>query len=371
MTLDFIVNSNTRDKKFSNDLITAVKKVNEGVVTSERIIQLTSVIELGRTSVIFLENDEQIVKFLDKMKIQSDYKRYNLFNHIFVIENKYSDLSYLQKYVWNTFAQRKILGLIQHFHILIENSTTRDLNLLALRRLTEQDCQAKIEVINTFSFKYQKWMKTLNTNSNFYDLHDCHLNIRILSSERGGEREDQKVDLNFNSIILFTDYMLYISSQKYYFTYSVCDNDAEADLFIAFKYIMNEEMYYMNFYTVYTDEQTLILSTGKPYSSFEKLILPFDEMTWIIFLIYCKTGLIFILIIKKIINRKTKTVQTFLFGHQVESPAFNMVIGFFGQSQNILPRRNFARFLLMVYILFCLIIRTGYQGIQFQLMCTV
>lgn len=32
----------------------------------------------------------------------------------------------------------------------------------------------------------------------------------------------------------------------------------------------------------------------------------------------------------------------------------------------ILPGRNFSRFLLTLYILFCLIIRTAYQGKQFE-----
>ena len=33
-----------------------------------------------------------------------------------------------------------------------------------------------------------------------------------------------------------------------------------------------------------------------------------------------------------------------------------------------MPGRNFARFNLMMYILFCLVIRTAYQGVQFDLM---
>jgi hypothetical protein len=34
----------------------------------------------------------------------------------------------------------------------------------------------------------------------------------------------------------------------------------------------------------------------------------------------------------------------------------------------ILPGRNFARFNLMMFILFCLVIRTAYQGVQFTMM---
>ncbi len=34
----------------------------------------------------------------------------------------------------------------------------------------------------------------------------------------------------------------------------------------------------------------------------------------------------------------------------------------------ILPGRNFARFNLMVFILFSLVVRTAYQGVQFDMM---
>lgn len=40
----------------------------------------------------------------------------------------------------------------------------------------------------------------------------------------------------------------------------------------------------------------------------------------------------------------------------------------FGGGQQVLPNRNFARFLLMNFILFCLIMRTAYQGKQFEFM---
>jgi hypothetical protein len=36
-----------------------------------------------------------------------------------------------------------------------------------------------------------------------------------------------------------------------------------------------------------------------------------------------------------------------------------------------LPGRNFARFILMQFILFSLIVRTGYQGVQFEMMLKV
>lgn len=43
----------------------------------------------------------------------------------------------------------------------------------------------------------------------------------------------------------------------------------------------------------------------------------------------------------------------------------------FGGMMAHLPDKNFARYILMLYILFCLVIRTAYQGVQFNLMFMV
>jgi hypothetical protein len=42
-----------------------------------------------------------------------------------------------------------------------------------------------------------------------------------------------------------------------------------------------------------------------------------------------------------------------------------------GGGQFKLPGRNFARYCLMLFILFCLVMRTAYQGMQFDLMLKV
>jgi hypothetical protein len=54
-----------------------------------------------------------------------------------------------------------------------------------------------------------------------------------------------------------------------------------------------------------------------------------------------------------------------------ESDKFRPSYVVFGGGLFILPRRNFARFNLMLFILFCLVIRTAYQGVQFTMMFEV
>jgi len=52
----------------------------------------------------------------------------------------------------------------------------------------------------------------------------------------------------------------------------------------------------------------------------------------------------------------------------VKYRCLNMLIGAVGGSQPVLPKRNFARFILMMFLLYALVIRTLYQGSYFKLL---
>jgi hypothetical protein len=59
-----------------------------------------------------------------------------------------------------------------------------------------------------------------------------------------------------------------------------------------------------------------------------------------------------------------------VFGEGVRMPSYNVAGTFFGIGQMRLPTANFPRFILMLFILFCLIFRTAYQGVFYEMMTT-
>lgn len=121
-------------------------------------------------------------------------------------------------------------------------------------------------------------------------------------------------------------------------------------------------------YKFFEDELAWVIPLGEEYTSYEKFILPFETETWICCGITFGAGFMAIIIINLSRNNK---LQNAIFGHKVKSPALNILIAFFGQSQNILPSTNFARCILIWFIFFCFIVRCGYQGIQFDLIFKV
>lgn len=101
---------------------------------------------------------------------------------------------------------------------------------------------------------------------------------------------------------------------------------------------------------------------GAELDPYEKFLLPFDFDTWMWILVTFLSATAAIACLKF----AKPNIQEFFIGKAVNSPLLNVVMIFFGISQIKSPGRNFARFLLMSFIMFCMIIRTAYQGKMFE-----
>jgi hypothetical protein len=103
---------------------------------------------------------------------------------------------------------------------------------------------------------------------------------------------------------------------------------------------------------------------GKSFSSFEQLVKPFDIIIWSIMIFMLFMSLFIILVI----HVKFRKVKDFVYGRNIRSPVINMAIAIFGGAQRHLPRRNFSRFILMMFLIFCLVQRNVYQSLIFIFM---
>ena len=107
-----------------------------------------------------------------------------------------------------------------------------------------------------------------------------------------------------------------------------------------------------------------LTTPGVLYTSYEKLLMPFDKTTWFLLIItFCISFVV--IIITKLLPR---AFQTVIIGSNIKSPGLNVISIFFGIAQIRVPNSEFSRFLFILFIFFCLIIRTAYQGLLFELM---
>ncbi|CAO1429976.1 unnamed protein product [Diamesa hyperborea] len=135
--------------------------------------------------------------------------------------------------------------------------------------------------------------------------------------------------------------------------------DGESDFIVGNLFLMTTRMKYMsNTLSYLSISVVLIIPPGQLFTSFEKLFKPFQTTVWIYVIVLTVIGFIVIFITKC----QNKRVQHFVFGKGVSYQHLNMLLIFVGGSQHSLPRYNFSRFILMTFILFCLVGRTLYQG---------
>lgn len=103
---------------------------------------------------------------------------------------------------------------------------------------------------------------------------------------------------------------------------------------------------------------------GKPYSTLEKLYFPFDIQVWICICVLFFIAASVIIVLKILPN----TFRDFSIGKSNATPFFNMINICLGGSITFhdMPLRNFARTILMIWMISTLILRNAYQGKLFD-----
>lgn len=109
----------------------------------------------------------------------------------------------------------------------------------------------------------------------------------------------------------------------------------------------------------------LAVPVGEEYGVYEKLLMPFDSIVWTLIVFAFSASFVTIFVMAKCNNAKARQFVT---GSEVTMPTLNIARVFFGIGLTRLPGRNFARFLVMAFTLYSLVIRTVYQGKMFEFM---
>ncbi|XP_055611382.1 glutamate receptor ionotropic, NMDA 3A-like [Uranotaenia lowii] len=125
---------------------------------------------------------------------------------------------------------------------------------------------------------------------------------------------------------------------------------------------LNKHTFFSYAYPYFQTSIIMVISPGLEYGPFERLLLPFQFSVWISFSAVFFVGIITIGVLKFF----PKAVQGFVFGSLNQTPVVNFVKSTLGDSLELLPTRNFARFLLLLWISCCFVLRTVYQQIMFD-----
>lgn len=108
----------------------------------------------------------------------------------------------------------------------------------------------------------------------------------------------------------------------------------------------------------YSFPEVFVISPGRKLTNVEKLMQPFHLSVWIGLLVVLASAVTVIFIL----HFGSEKLKSLVYGTGVTTPCTNVLIAVLGLSQTTLPSQNFSRFLLMTFLIFCLIIRNAYQG---------
>jgi hypothetical protein len=258
--------------------------------------------------------------------------------------------------------------IIQFTYFLI--NTYHTLVLKTFEWWTEETCnEPKLRKINEFNMTTGRWLKPFKIPKKFTNFHGCNLTVysnifrintlMIMQHEGDGAMEfHPRISEAFEKRQANEDLMADIYAEKGNFSHSK-GGELDAQILQVTDWFSPVEcsiaLFSMPLVSMYTPPD--------PYTNYEKMILPFDSDTWMyLIVVFCLSFLsIFI------INQFPKAFKDLVYGKNVKMPSFNVLGAFFGIGQTKLPDNNFGRIILIFFIIFCLVMRTAYQGVFFEM----
>ena len=313
---------------------------------------------------------KDVIFLFDTMYNYQDFK--SRFSVTVGLESELNHLVYCEN-ASEKNIQWEITPFTYETFLLVKND---QISLHAMTMYTEKQCRVEQLVeINQFSILERKWKTEKFFVPKIEHFHGCKLTIavdafallpfvKLLTTENGTETaqclvvdmiEALSTHLNFTTnyiklqydALKIIDYDLTIGSGLLSHTGKeqyLCVSGLSSDV-------------------IYTTSDVFVVPPGELYTSWEKLLLPFDWATWMWLGITFAIAFLVILAIKV---SKSASMYELIIGSNVATPNLNVVAIFMGIGQILLPQRNVTRFLFMNFILFSLIMRTAYQGKYFE-----
>lgn len=278
---------------------------------------------------------------------------------------------------------KKEIGIMLSEYFIVEEE--KSIKLFTFTLFTPKKCfAAQFVEVNSFDKDTGRWLHGTFKVDKVSNFRGCQLNFVVfkdwpfyLPLEIDNEKRDVTkcagifcgVLRDFSSALNFTYHtnIYQLETAKYMWPgipSHLVMGCASLDGLVVYDEKRNENTLRPEYYSrplMYTDT-FIAIPPGEEYDGYEKLVLPFDEPTWMWISITFAAAFLTIFLLK---FAKPKVVN-FMIGSETLTPVLNVIRAFFGISQIVCPRRNFARYLLMMFILFSLIIRTAYQGEMFE-----
>lgn len=231
-------------------------------------------------------------------------------------------------------------------------SEGNDLVLRTFNFFNSGNCKIPIEVeVNRFSKSSITWRSNDFFLAKLEDFNGCKLVIAMPNETGFDLLENDLTDGSFSATGLNINVLEALAKRMNFsmiFTEANGRNERNFTLHVAGSIsprIGAKDAFFSHTYLI--DPLQFMVPPGELYTPAEKLRLPFDLPTWICFIAVFVVSFLIIFLLS--ISRDS--LKDYFFGSNVTSPTMNLFQHFFGFGQTSLPKKNFARYILMMFIL--------------------
>jgi hypothetical protein len=357
-----------------------LKSVCNNSVQIEEAKSLMTMSERRRNCVIFLSNFEAFAAF------QSSLTEDNFITdglYIFVMEE-----------VSDSEAEIFFAALWKKF-IYNANILTRSSNQVVLKTFlpfNANNCNdMRPIIINRFNLEDKVWEKFGNFENffpkKFNNFYNCSLSavtteyapaVMLKKRHSNGTYELRGSDIELvNGLKSVLNFYLNLTFLPEYGSWGIIYTNGSSsgakgmvkenqfDFTFAFYYIITNPLSYVSISEAYfITPIAIIVPSEIAKSSIQKLFMPFSVQLWVASSLALLTGLVVI----TLIEFRFKKLKHLIIGSNIRAPFMEFAVGIFGGSSHVLPHRNFARYLLAMFLIFCLVLRSVYQSELFRIM---
>lgn len=315
--------------------------------------------ELSESAILLFYSVDSLRAFNSKVRLTNRFPK----QFQFIVHCEFASL--------DEIAALSDTQILQFQYFVIEDD--QFIKLMTFVWYTSEQCRVpQLVEVNKFQKNISRWESRKFVTKKFTNFHGCHLFVAVQQNNPAefftlhksyatysGYDMKALYEMEENLNVTVRGNALLEDTKKPLHEDRPIDFQLRSERFPLY---LEKEIFMTRAYKSWSD--FIVVSPPESYSEYEKLLLPFDIGSWILII---ATFAIAILTVFLISFAKPE-VRNFVFGSNVTTPGFNIVMIFFGLSQMKLPGRNFARFLVVVFVVYCLIIRTVWQGKTFEFM---
>lgn len=338
----------------NDNLVRKILQIKSDLISIQVINNaVTNVI--NSSSIVLFDSKKNFEKIVSEITWQSNPSMRN--NHIVHYPN--ATIADISKAFNNGFDVDNVIFLV--------NECEESIDLATSFMFSPENCRSnQFKIINRFNKSNMRW-----DNSNFYpdkytNLHGCVLKVAAINTPSVTKLKilsNGSVELegyNYDVIVALAKTANFKIEINIFDSLEDALSKSTIDLIAYCEHILNSELVLSTSFLF--GGIVLFIPPGELYTPLEKMFLIFHYEVWISIAVTFMVTMGTV----QIINRASFETRKFIFGQNINTPTLNIFSNFLIGNQTVLPTTNFARFLLMLFIIWSLIIRTCHQSMLFK-----